>query len=152
MIATAKKAVSGTLRMARFTTTVVGLAIMLALVVGVASTALGANGGNLILGQTNVASALTQAHRQRAGSTVEVQNNDPGTDDTALSLKVQPGEAPMRVALRRQGGQPECRQARRQGRRPAHPRRLLQRCEPAAARDRRYGGSIDADHRPCLGT
>lgn len=39
--------------MARATTTVVGLVIMLALVLGIASTAFGANGGNFILGQLN---------------------------------------------------------------------------------------------------
>ena len=45
--------------LARVTSTVVGLAIMLALVFGVASVALGANGNPWILGQGNVATART---------------------------------------------------------------------------------------------
>lgn len=45
--------------LARVTSTVVGLAIMLALVFGVASMALGANGNPWILGQGNVATAIT---------------------------------------------------------------------------------------------
>jgi hypothetical protein len=84
--------------MARATTTVVGLAIMLALVVGVASAAFGANGGNFILGSlNNTATALTRLVGNVNGSAMQVVNNNAGTDDSALSLSVQSGEAPMRV-------------------------------------------------------
>ena len=74
-----------------------GAVVTLALVLGAASVALGANGGNLLLGQTNVASALTRLTGSVPGAQMEVQNNDPGANDTALSLKVQPGEPPMKV-------------------------------------------------------
>jgi hypothetical protein len=83
----------------RATSAVVGLAIVLALVVGVASVAFGANGGNFILGRTNVATIMTRLAGPDGvnGAMFEVQNNNPGIDDTALSLKVQSGEAPMTV-------------------------------------------------------
>ena len=43
----------------RTTSTVFGLALVLALVVGITSTAFGATGGNFILGRGNVADAIT---------------------------------------------------------------------------------------------
>lgn len=46
--------------MARATSTLVGLAIMLALIIGVASAALGATGGNFILGKANSAGAVSK--------------------------------------------------------------------------------------------
>ena len=95
MTAIAKKVFSATLLMARGTATVVGLAVILALVVGVASTALGANGGNLVLGQNNVATALTKLTANVNGSTLQIANNNPGADDSALTLSVPDGEAPM---------------------------------------------------------
>src|SRR5215210_8342287 len=78
---------------------VFGLALVLALIVGVASMAFGANGGNFILGRTNVATIVTRLAGPDGvnGAMFEVQNNNAGTDDTALSLKVQPGEPPMQV-------------------------------------------------------
>ena len=83
--------------LARATCTVVGLAIMLALVFGVASMALGANGQPFLLGKSNVASAITRLTGNVNGPAVQVTNNNAGVNDTALSLSVQPGEAPMRV-------------------------------------------------------
>ncbi len=96
--ATVKKVASGTLRMARGTATAMGLAMMLALTVGAASTALGASGGNFILGQNNVANALTRLTGNVNGSTLQVANTNPGADDTALTLSVPEGETPMRVS------------------------------------------------------
>ncbi len=69
----------------------------MALVFGAGSVALGANGGNFILGQNNVASALTKLTGNVDGAAMQVQSNNLGADDTALSLAVQPGEAPLRV-------------------------------------------------------
>lgn len=83
--------------MARTTTTVVGLAIMLALVVGVASVALGADGQALLLGKNNAATTLTKLTGNVDGSAMQVQNNNPGTNDSALSLTVERGETPMKV-------------------------------------------------------
>ena len=82
----------------RGTATIMGLAVILALVVGVASTALGANGGNFILGQNNVATALTKLTGNVNGSTLQVANTNPGADDSALTLSVPDGEAPMVVS------------------------------------------------------
>jgi hypothetical protein len=94
-----KVATSTVMWIGRTTVFVVGLAVILALVFGLASTASGANGGNFKLGQTNVATLITRlAGTQGANGTMfEVQNNNAGTDDTALSLKVQSGEPPMQV-------------------------------------------------------
>jgi hypothetical protein len=60
------------------------------LMLGVATAAFGANGGNFILGKTNVATLITKLGGQQGvnGAMFEVQNNNSGTDDTALSLKV----------------------------------------------------------------
>ena len=58
---------------------------------------LGGERGQPPLGQTNVANALTRLTGSVPGAQMEVQNNDPGANDTALSLKVQPGEPPMKV-------------------------------------------------------
>jgi len=83
----------------RATVFLVGLAVILALVMGVASAAFGANNGNFILGKTNVATLITRLAGSNGvdGAMFEVQNNNSGTNDTALSLKVQAGEAPMMV-------------------------------------------------------
>lgn len=77
----------------------VGLAVILALVFGVVSAAFGANGGNFLLGRTNVATLITRLAGANGvnGTMFEVQNNNAGVNDTALSLKVQSGEPPMKV-------------------------------------------------------
>jgi hypothetical protein len=94
-----KRAIRKLMWLGRTTSTAVGLAVLLTLVVGVASAALGANGGNFILGKTNVATLLTKLGGTQGanGAMLEVQNNNTGTDDTALKLTVQPGEPPMIV-------------------------------------------------------
>ena len=83
----------------RATTFMVGLAVILALTVGVASAAFGANGGNFLLGSNNVATLMTRLAGANGvdGTMFEVQNNNADADDTALSLKVQPAEPPMTV-------------------------------------------------------
>jgi hypothetical protein len=94
-----RSTVSKLMWVGRATVFVVGLAVILALMLGVATAAFGANGGNFILGKTNVATLLTKLGGQQGvnGAMFEVQNNNSGTDDTALSLKVQSGEPPMNV-------------------------------------------------------
>ncbi len=78
-----------------------GAVLTLALIVGAASVALGANGGNFILGQNNTATLLTRLTGDVQGAAMQVQNIDDGADDSALSLVVQDGEAPMRVSSER---------------------------------------------------
>jgi hypothetical protein len=84
--------------MARATTTVVGLVIMLALVLGIASTAFGANGGNFILGQLNKATAITQlAGNVSGGPALRVNNPNTAAGSRALQLGVAQGNPPLTV-------------------------------------------------------
>ena len=76
---------------------VFGLALVLALIVGVASMALGANGKPLLLGRNNTANAITKLTSNANESAMEVENKNGGADDTALELIVQQGEPPMKV-------------------------------------------------------
>ena len=77
---------------------VFGLALVLALIVGVATMALGANGQPFILGQNNSATALSRLTGNVNGSAMQVVNNNVDANDTALTLSVQTGEPPMRVS------------------------------------------------------
>ncbi len=81
----------------RATVFLVGLSVILALVFGVATSAFGANGNPFLLGKSNVATLLTKLTGNVNGSAMQVVNSNAGADDTALSLSVQAGEAPMRV-------------------------------------------------------
>jgi hypothetical protein len=85
--------------MARATTTVVGLTIMLALVFGVATTALAGTGvgARFQLGQTNTVNAITKLVGSVAGPSLVVDNNSTGAGATALDLQVEAGKAPMKV-------------------------------------------------------
>ena len=83
----------------RATVFLMGLALMLALVFGVASTALGANGGNFILGSlNNTATAITKlTGTVSGGPALQVSNPSTATGSTALDLQVATGKAPMKV-------------------------------------------------------
>ena len=81
----------------RATTFVVGLAVILALTVGVAGSALGANGANLLLGKSNTANAITQLVGTVAGPALLIDNNSTDASATALDLQVEAGKAPMKV-------------------------------------------------------
>ena len=83
----------------RATVFLVGLAVILALVFGAASAALGANGQAWVLGQGNVATAITSLGGAGGvnGPMVRITNNDADANDTALDLRVQSGEAPLAV-------------------------------------------------------
>jgi hypothetical protein len=65
-----------------------GLALMLALVFGMASTAFGANGGNFILGSlNNTATAITKLTGSVGGGpALQVSNPSTATNSTALDL------------------------------------------------------------------
>lgn len=90
---------SGAWRIGRATALVLGTAVMLALVVGLTSTAFGSNGDSWKLGKSNTATKITALAGKLGvnGPMVRLTNNNAGTDDTALELRVQPGEAPMTV-------------------------------------------------------
>jgi hypothetical protein len=83
----------------RATVFLMGLALMLALVFGIASTALGANGGNFILGSlNNTATAITKlTGTVGGGPALQVSNPSTATGSTALDLQVATGKAPMKV-------------------------------------------------------
>ena len=83
--------------MARATSTVVGLAIMLALVVGMASAALGATGGNFILGKANSAGAVSKLTASIANPALQLVNQSTASGATALGLNVASGKPPLRV-------------------------------------------------------
>ena len=95
----AKTIFSGAWRVGRATALFVGLAVMLALIVGVASAAFGANGDPWLLGRNNVATAITKLAGDAGvdGPMLQLTNNDAGANDTAIELRVDPGEAPMSV-------------------------------------------------------
>lgn len=94
-----RSAVSKAMWVGRATSAVVGLAMVLALVVGLASAVFAANGQAWVLGQNNVATAITRLGGTGGvdGPMVRITNNDAGTNDTALVLNVQDGESPLRV-------------------------------------------------------
>ena len=94
-----RSAASKVMWVGRATVFLVGLSVILAVVFGVASAALGANGNPWILGQGNVATAITVLGGELGvdGPMVRLTNNNGGTNDTALSLGVQAGEPPMMV-------------------------------------------------------
>lgn len=78
-----RSAASKVMGVGRATVFLVGLAVILALVFGVASMAFAANGKPFILGRNNVASAVSTLIKQGPGP--------------ALSLRVQSGQPPLRV-------------------------------------------------------
>jgi hypothetical protein len=83
----------------RGTATVMGLAVLLALTVGLASTALAAVPGDpLKLGRLNAVNALTQLVGSTDDALLRVDNNSAGANATALNLRVERGRAPMTVS------------------------------------------------------
>ena len=82
----------------RATVFLVGLAVILAVVFGVASTALGANGGNFILGQNNTASLLTKLTGQvPGGAALQVVNTRPEAGSMGLRVSVAQNRPPVVV-------------------------------------------------------
>ena len=93
-----KSTVSKALWVGRATSAVVGLAIVLALVVGVASAAVGANGQNFILGQLNKATAKTQLNGNVSGGpALQVNNTNTNAGSRALQLGVAQNKPPIVV-------------------------------------------------------
>jgi len=76
----------------------VGLALVLALVVGVATTALAADPGDSFrLGQANTVDAMTRLTSAINNPVLGLDNNSANAAATALELRVEPGKAPMEV-------------------------------------------------------
>lgn len=76
-----------------------GLAMILALAVGMASTALAGTGAGsrFDLGKTNAVNTVTKLVGSVAGPSLQVDNNSGGSGATALDLRVEPGKAPLKV-------------------------------------------------------
>jgi hypothetical protein len=83
--------------LARATTTLLGLAIMLALVFGVATTAMSATGGNFLLGKANGADRTSKLTASVAGPALTLVNQSTEAAATALNISVASGKAPIKV-------------------------------------------------------
>ena len=83
----------------RATTFLVGLAVILALTVGLASTALAGSGvgATFNLGKTNTVNAISKLVGSVAGPSLMIDNNSTNSAATALNLQVEAGKAPMMV-------------------------------------------------------
>lgn len=93
-----RSAFSTVMWVGRATVFMVGLAVVLALLFGVATTALGATGGNFILGQSNAAAAVTRlVGNVPGGSALQVSNPSTEAGSRALQLGVSEGRAPLMV-------------------------------------------------------
>jgi hypothetical protein len=92
-----KSATSKVMRLGRATMFMVGLAVILALVFGAASTALSATGGNFILGNANSAGAVSKLTTNIANPALQLVNNSTGAAATALNLTVASGKPPLTV-------------------------------------------------------
>lgn len=94
----AKKTLRRVRRLGRGTATVMGLAVILALTAGLATSALGAVPGDPFkLGRLNAVDAVTQLAGKSAGAMLRLDNNSSAKNSRALSLEVQPGKAPLSV-------------------------------------------------------
>ncbi len=76
---------------------VFGLALVMALVVGVATTAIGATGGNFILGKANGATSVSKLTASVAGPALTLVNNSTAAAATALNISVASGKPPLKV-------------------------------------------------------
>jgi hypothetical protein len=92
-----KSALGKVMWLGRATVFVVGLAVILAMVLGVASAAFSATGGNFILGQSNSANAPTTLVGQIVDTTKSALVLKNPNGGSALQLQVNSGKAPMKV-------------------------------------------------------
>ena len=78
---------------------VFGLALVMALLFGVATAALAGTGvgARFQLGQTNTVNAVTRLVGSVAGPSLQIDNNSTDASATALNLQVEPGRAPLTV-------------------------------------------------------
>ncbi len=74
-----------------------GLAVILSLIFGVASTALSATGGTFILGKANGADRVSKLTASIAGPALTLVNQSTDAAATALNISVASGKAPLKV-------------------------------------------------------
>jgi hypothetical protein len=95
MMKTTKKVLSRIWWLGRGTATTMGVAVMLAVVLGVGTTALAAVPGDPFkLGRTNSIEVMSTLVGSASGTLLRINNNGSGP---ALDLRVEEGEAPMNV-------------------------------------------------------
>ncbi|HET7271649.1 MAG TPA: hypothetical protein VFI90_11260 [Rubrobacter sp.] len=94
-----RSAIGKVMWVGKATVFLVGLSVIIAVVLGVATMALAANGGAWRLGRNNVATAITRLGGVAGvdGPMLRLTNNNAATNDTAVDLVVQNGEPPMTV-------------------------------------------------------
>src|SRR5215213_5050125 len=83
--------------MGRTASMVFGLALVLALLFGVATAGLGATGGNFILGKANSAGAVSKLTASIANPALQLVNQSTASGATALGLNVASGKPPLKV-------------------------------------------------------
>lgn len=93
----ARKIFSKVMWVGRTAATLFGLALVLALVFGVATTAIGATGGNFILGKPNAASTPSSLAASIAKPTLTLINKSTDAAATALNINVAAGQPPLKV-------------------------------------------------------
>ena len=95
----AKKFYRKAMGIARGTALTLGVGVMLALVLGISTTALAGTGvgARFDLGKTNTVNAITKLVGSVAGPSLRIDNNSSNAAATALDLQVEPGKAPMTV-------------------------------------------------------
>jgi len=76
---------------------VFGLALVLALIFGLAGTALSATGGSFVLGKANNATAVTRLTTSIAAPALTLVNQSTDAAATALNINVAAGNAPLKV-------------------------------------------------------
>lgn len=103
----AKTTLSRIWRLGRGTATVMGLAVILALTVGLATTALGAVPGDPFkLGRLNAVNAVTRLAGKSTGPMLRVDNNSSAANARALDLRVEQGRAPSSLSTPRRARPP----------------------------------------------
>ena len=93
------KVVTKAMQIARGTALSLGVALMLALVLGLTSTAMAGTGvgASFDLGRINAVNAITKLVGNVAGPSLLIDNNSAAKGATALNLQVEAGKAPMKV-------------------------------------------------------
>jgi hypothetical protein len=94
-----RSAIRRVMRVARATVFMAGLAVILAVLLGVATTALGGTGVGALfhLGKKNTVNATSRLVGSVNGAVLRVDNNSRGARAAALSLRVTQGKPPMKV-------------------------------------------------------
>jgi len=94
-----RSVVSKVMWVGRATVFLVGLAVILAVVLGLATAALAGTGvgATFNLGKLNTVDQISRLVGSTDNPMLRVDNNSAGTNATALDLQVEPGRAPMKV-------------------------------------------------------